>query len=90
MNQSRVALFCLVMTSLGAGVWLGRMSAAPVVQAQSSTKATSFVPTAALDLPGPNELSAFKGKALRLEDKEYGIVCYIGAPSGFPLGCVKK
>ena len=89
MKHSRLAIIGLVTASLGTGIGLGRVFSVPVVQAQKPTTPTGFQVTAALNVPDVEGMG-LDGKMLRLEDKEYGIVCYVSATNGFSFGCAKK
>ncbi len=68
-----------VASSLVIGIGLGSAFSIPSASAASA----GFVQTGSLALPKG-------GTAIRIEDKDYGIVCYMSASNGFPLGCAKK
>ena len=88
-----VTLSTTAIASLNIGVAVGSNFSFPSANAvtpsanPASTSpnpvSTSFVQTGSLSLPG-------RGSATRIVDNEYGIVCYMSAKSGSPLGCAKR
>lgn len=90
-----LTLTALAMVTLSAGIVIGTTLSASSATAQTSAATPAGqVATTRLTLTGLLQVPGEQTFIFRVEDKEYGVVCYVSPTSSvataYSLGCVKR